>query len=188
MKITTIIFIYIMEAIKLILLKAHSMTDQTFLKKIYRSFSSLSSYRGTSLSFVLITYGTGQLFLNGTRYPIKRGSLCFLTPFDCFLFESTQDNKLQAWIVEFSLDFMFDFLSDPFIDPYTYQVLREKNGIVQLDSERTVEFSTMIEDLLPEPRTKNVTEYLHNRTTLRFIFAAANSGVFYIKPRIGGDK
>lgn len=161
------------------------MPDQTFLKKTYRSFSSLSSYRGTSLFLVLITYGTGQLFLDGARYPIKRGSLCFLTPFDCFLFESARNNKLQAWIVEFSLNFMLDFLSDPFIDPYTYQVLREKNGIAQLDSESTVDFSSMIEDLLPEPGASSIAENLRNRSILRFLFASANNSVSDISPQIG---
>ncbi len=157
------------------------------LNKSYRSFTSFSSYQNASLVLILITYGTGKLFLNGTASNLKRGSLCFLTPFDSFLFEADSDSKMQAWVIEFSSSFMLDFLADPFIDLFTFQVLREKNEIAQLNNDIALEASTMIESLLPEPCDGTIAEYLHNRNVLHFLFSLANRSIANIAPQIGSD-
>lgn len=160
--------------------------NETYLLKSYRAFKRFASYKNDSLSLILITYGTGKLLLNGRDFDLKRGSLCFITPFDCFLFESDPDTELQGWIVQFSFDFVLDFIADPFIDLYTFQVLREKNGIAQLNNDYTIDVNAMIEDLEPEPNSKGITEYLGNRNALSFLFSLANDSLHGFAPQIGG--
>lgn len=160
--------------------------SETYLLKSYRSFKKFASYKNDSLFLILITYGTGKLLLNGKNFDLKRGSLCFITPFDCFLFEADLDTEFQGWIVQFSFDFMLDFITEPFIDLYTFQVLREKNNIAQLDSDYTIDVNTMIENLEPEPNSKGIAEYLGNRNSLSFLFSLANDSLAAFAPQIGG--
>lgn len=157
----------------------------SFLSKAYRSFKTFSLYTSDSLLLVLITYGKGTAYLNGIRTAMKRGTLCFITPFDSVLLEADSGIDLQGWFVRFSLDFMLDFISDPFIDPFTYQVLREKNGIAQLGDDERIDISHLIEKLKPEPGPVDLADYLGNRNVLRLLFALANDSIAGSNPSIG---
>lgn len=154
------------------------MDDESlFLSKSYRSFKSFSALNNSSLVLVLITYGTGRLFINGQMHGIKRGTLCFFTPFDAYLFEADSEIELQAWVVEFSLEMILDFISDPFIDLDTFQVLRRKNEITQLNNDRVIEVNQMIEDISPEPSSDSILVYFRNRNILKILFALANDSI-----------
>ena len=168
-----------------------SMEDQTdspYLIKSYRSFETFSSYNDDSLLLVLITYGSGTLFLNGETFLLRRGSLGLFTPFDSFLLESEVNTKLQAWFVSFSLDFVVDLVSDPFIDIFTFRILREKNGIAQLSRDAIFDINEAIEELHPEPEELSIAEYLRNRNNLRFLLATSNNLSADAEPQIGRNR
>lgn len=144
----------------------------------YLSFESFSpQILPDELALVLVTYGTGTFYCNGTSSPIKRGLLCFLAPLDACLFEASPATSIQAWVLQFKLDVMLDFVSEPFLNAQTFQVLVQKRESTTLEPSQALSASEMIRRLAETSSNDKFIDSLQAKNVVRILFYRANTSL-----------